>query len=162
MNRIDGLSFLAHLPHQPGVYQMVDALGKILYVGKAKDLKQRLTSYFGTHPALSKTAALIKQTHHITTTVTQSENEALLLECNLIKQFLPRYNILLRDDKSYPYIAITDNVFPRIEFYRGLRKKNVRYFGPYVHATLARDTIHFIQKTFRLRTCRDSIYKTRT
>lgn len=122
-------SFLANLSHHPGVYQMLGEQGEILYVGKAKDLKKRVASYFSGRVKDPKTISLVSHIHHIEITVTSSENEAVLLECNLIKKFRPRYNILLRDDKSYPYILITtEHPYPRIDLYRGSRKKQGRYF----------------------------------
>ncbi len=155
-------SFLANLPHSPGVYQMLDKAGTVLYVGKAKNLKNRVSSYFKHARAESKVAALMRHTDRIEVTVTHHDNEALLLECNLIKKLLPRYNILLRDDKSYPYIVMTtSHAFPRIDLYRGARKKGDRYFGPYANASAARETVQLIQKLFQLRTCRDHFFASR-
>jgi excinuclease ABC subunit C len=154
-------SFLANLSHHPGVYQMLGEKGEILYVGKAKDLKKRVSSYFNNKNKDSKTAALLKQTQHIDVTITGNENEAVLLECNLIKKSRPRYNVLLRDDKSYPYILISKHLYPRITLYRGSRKKDGLYFGPYPSAFAVRETISVLQKIFRIRTCRDSYYAAR-
>ncbi len=155
--------FLKSAPNNPGVYQMLTEDGTVLYVGKAKNLKKRLSSYFNAQVKDLKTQALVKQIKKIDTTITRNENEALLLECNLIKKHKPRYNVLLRDDKSYPYILITDEQpYPRIDFYRGAPKKNGMYFGPYPNATSVRETIHLIQKVFQLRTCHDSFYSSRT
>ena len=122
--------FLAKLSHHPGVYQMHGENGDVIYVGKAKDLKKRVSSYFSKTAKDPKTSVLVQQIHRITITVTASENEAVILECNLIKKFKPRYNILLRDDKSFPYILISNHQYPKIEMYRGSRKGAGRYFGP--------------------------------
>lgn len=156
-------SFLSNLPHHPGVYQMLDEEGNILYVGKAKDLKKRVSSYFSNKTKDLKTHTLIHLVKNIEITITHNENEAVLLECNLIKKHRPRYNVLLRDDKSYPYILIThQHLFPRIDIYRGPRKKNALYFGPYPSAFAVRETISLLQKVFRLRTCRDHYFDSRT
>lgn len=154
--------FLANLSHHPGVYQMLDAKNQVIYVGKAKDLKKRVTSYFSTRAKDPKTTSLVSHIHHIDVTITRNENEAVLLECNLIKKHRPRYNILLRDDKSYPYILITAHDFPRIELYRGQRKKDGIYFGPFPNSYAVRETISLLQKLFRMRTCRDSYYNARS
>lgn len=155
-------SFLANLSHHPGVYQMLGEKGEILYVGKAKDLKKRVSSYFSSRSKDLKTQSLLKYVKDIEITITNNENEAVLLECNLIKKHKPRYNVLLRDDKSYPYILITQQQpFPRIDFYRGPRRKNGLYFGPYPSAHIVRETISFLQKVFRIRTCRDTYFETR-
>jgi excinuclease ABC subunit C len=153
--------FLAALPRLPGVYQMLDKTGKVIYVGKAKDLKNRLSSYFSGQVKDPKTTSLVQAVDDITITVTQTENEAILLECTLIKKQLPKYNILLRDDKSFPYIALSDHPFPRLEFYRGTRKKKGRLFGPYPDSRTVRETISLLQKLFRLRTCTDAYFHTR-
>jgi excinuclease ABC subunit C len=161
MQNID--TFLNHLSHHPGVYQMLGENGEVLYVGKAKDLKKRVTSYFSGLTKNLKTQSLVKQIKDIEVIVTRSENEAVLLECNLIKRYRPRYNVLLRDDKSYPYILITnEHPFPRIDLYRGPKKKNGRYFGPYPSSHAVRETISLLQKLFKLRTCQDSYYEART
>lgn len=158
----DAKIFLDHLTNQPGVYQMLGSQGEILYIGKARQLKKRLASYFKRDPKDAKTALLIKQVANITVTITRHENEALLLECNLIKQYLPRFNILFRDDKSYPYIVISkDNAFPRIELYRGQRKEKALYFGPYPSTQAVRETINLIQKLFKLRPCSPSFFANR-
>lgn len=155
--------FLDNLSHHPGVYQMLGEDGEILYVGKAKDLKKRISSYFSKRVSDPKTASLVKHIHNIDFTVTTSENEAVLLECNLIKKYRPRYNILLRDDKSYPYIVITtQHPYPRIDLYRGARKKSGRYFGPYPSSLAVRETISTLQKLFRLRSCSESFFDART
>ncbi|TAK77116.1 MAG: excinuclease ABC subunit UvrC [Gammaproteobacteria bacterium] len=156
-------SFLANLSPRPGIYQMLGEKGEILYVGKAKNLKKRVASYFSSRAKDLKTLSLVKHIKDINVTVTNSETEAVLLECNLIKQYRPRYNVLLRDDKSYPYILITtQHPYPRIDLYRGPRKKNALYFGPYPSAHAVRETISLLQKLFRLRTCTDSFYNART
>lgn len=155
--------FLTNLSQHPGVYQMLDKSGKVLYVGKAKNLKKRVASYFSQRSKDIKTQTLLKYVDDIDITVTHSESEAVLLECNLIKKHSPRFNVLLRDDKSYPYILITiEHPFPRIDLYRGPRKKNALYFGPYPSASSVRETISILQKIFRIRTCRDHYFATRT
>jgi excinuclease ABC subunit C len=160
---LDTKAFLNNLTHQPGVYQMLGEKGEVLYVGKAKDLKKRLASYFSAKQKDPKTEALLRHVNDVDITIAHSENEALLLECNLIKKHRPRYNILLRDDKSYPYILITnEHPYPRIDFYRGPLKKEGRYFGPYPNSTAVRETIHLIQKVFKLRTCQDNFFASRT
>ncbi len=156
-------TFLTNLSHHPGVYQMLGEKGEVLYVGKAKDLKKRLSSYFSGKSKDTKTVILIQQIHDIDITVTRNESEAVILECNLIKKHQPRYNVLLRDDKSYPYILITDqHRYPRIDIYRGPRKKNALYFGPYPSVIAVRETISFLQKIFGIRTCRDPYFDART
>lgn len=154
--------FLMNLSHHPGVYQMLGEKGEVLYVGKAKDLKKRLSSYFSTRVKDPKTLSLVEQIKDIDFTVTHNENEAVLLECNLIKKHRPRYNILLRDDKSYPYILISLHPYPRIDIYRGPRKKNGLYFGPYPDSSAVRETISLLQKIFLIRTCRDTYFAART
>jgi len=155
-------AFLSNLTHHPGVYQMLGENGKVLYVGKARDLKKRLSSYFSTRAKDIKTQALLKHVHDITITVTHSENEALLLECNLIKKHMPHYNVLFRDDKSYPYILVTtEQAYPRIDLYRGNKKRSGQFFGPYPDTTAVRETINLIQKIFRIRTCSDSFFVAR-
>lgn len=155
-------AFLDNLSHHPGVYQMLGEKGEVLYVGKAKDLKKRVSTYFSPRATDLKTISLMKHVRDIEITVTTSDNEAVLLECNLIKKLRPRYNILLRDDKSYPYIFISDHEYPRIDLYRGVRKKTGQYFGPYPSAMSVRETINILQKLFRIRTCRDTYYDART
>lgn len=155
-------TILDNLSHHPGVYQMLDAKNTVIYVGKAKDLKKRVSSYFSNKVKDKKTLSLVSQIKNIDVIITRSENEAVLLECNLIKKLRPRYNILLRDDKSYPYILITDHDYPRIDLYRGQRKKNGQYFGPFPNAHAVRETISLLQKLFRLRTCRDSYFAQRS
>lgn len=156
-------SFLANLPHHPGVYQMLGDNNEVLYVGKAKNLKNRISSYFNKQIKEPKTQLLVKQIKNIDITTTETENAAVLLECNLIKKHQPRYNILLRDDKSYPYIMITtQNTFPRIDIYRGTKKGKASYFGPYPSAMAVREAIQLLQKLFLLRTCQDSYFNNRT
>ncbi len=155
-------SFLASLPNQPGVYQMLGEKGEILYVGKARNLKKRLSSYFSQKQQDVKTHALLKHVVDIGITITHSENEALLLECNLIKKHQPHYNILFRDDKSYPYIWISQqHTYPRISLYRGQRKPGELFFGPYPNTLAVRETIHLIEKIFKLRSCSDNFFALR-
>lgn len=159
----DHSRFLANTTQQPGIYQMFGADGSILYVGKAKNLKARLASYFRTTGLSPKTRALVSRIHRIEVTVTASETEALILEQNLIKSNRPPYNILLRDDKSYPYIFISSGEdYPRISFHRGAKKKRGDYYGPFPNVGAVKDSLNFLQKTFRIRQCEDSVYKNRT
>lgn len=150
------------IPTRPGVYRMQDAEGKVLYVGKAKDLRRRVGSYFSR--ALNvRLQAMVAQVANVEVTVTQTEGEALLLESNLIKTLQPRYNVLLRDDKSYPYIYLsTQEPFPRLAFYRGSRKGAGRYFGPYPSAWAVRETLQLLQKLFPVRQCEDAFYRNRS
>lgn len=159
----DVKAFLTSVTTEPGVYQMLGENGKVLYVGKASNLKKRLSSYFSSSQKDTKTSALLKHIKDIHVTITRTENEALLLECNLIKKHRPHYNVLFRDDKSYPYILITDDdPYPCIDFYRGNRKHGGNYFGPYPHVTAVRETIYLIQKLFGLRLRNDRYYPERT
>src|SRR5690606_31052754 len=159
----DSARFLANVTQQPGIYQMFGDGGVILYVGKAKNLKARLASYFRKSGLTVKTAALVAKIRHIEVTITASETEALILEQNLIKSNRPPYNILLRDDKSYPYIFISSNEdFPRISFHRGAKKKHGDYFGPFPNVSAARESLSFLQKTFRIRQCEDSVFRNRS
>ena len=156
-------SILDQISQKPGIYQMFNAAGKILYVGKARNLKKRLASYFRETGIPKKTEVLMRQVHDIKTIITASDTEALLLEANLIKQHRPRYNVLLRDDKSYPYLYLsTEQDFPRLDFYRGSRKGKGRYFGPYPTAGAVRDNLALLQKLFRLRQCKDSFFRHRS
>lgn len=155
-------NFLKHLTTRPGVYRMFDGAGEVIYVGKARNLKNRVTSYFRRGDTSPKTRALVAQIRRIEVTVTHTENEALLLEHNLIKQLKPRYNVLLRDDKSYPYILLTEGEYPRLAYHRGKRREKGRYFGPYPSAVSARESMSLLQKLFRVRQCEDTYFKNRT
>lgn len=158
----DAKAFLKVVTEQPGVYMMYDAGQEVIYVGKAKNLKKRLSSYFRTHVSGEKTRALVRQIHDVQVTVTHTETEALILEHNLIKQHLPKYNVLLRDDKSYPYILISEHSHPRISIHRGVRKKRGEYFGPYPNGAAVRESLHLMQKLFPVRQCEDSVYANRS
>jgi len=155
--------FLRSLTHRPGVYRMLDAKHKVIYVGKARDLRKRVSSYFQRSHMSPKTAAMMEQVARVEVTVVNTEAEALVLEYNLIKQHKPRFNVLLRDDKSYPYIyASTDHPFPRLKFHRGARKGKGRYFGPYPGTRAVRQTLNELQKLFMIRNCEDSFFSNRT
>ena len=159
----DFKNFLKHTPTRPGVYRMLDAGGVVLYVGKAKNLKNRLGSYFRGSGLDSKTIALVNRIHDIEITITGSETEALLLEQNLIKEKRPPYNILLRDDKSYPYIYLSSqDEYPRLAFHRGAKKNKGRYFGPFPSAGAVRESLALLQKIFHVRQCEDSYFRNRT
>jgi excinuclease ABC subunit C len=158
----DPKQFVASLPQRPGVYRMYDAGSELLYVGKAANLKDRVGSYFHNSRQEPKVGALVRQIRHIEVTVTGSEAEALLLEFNLIKEHRPRFNIILRDDKSFPYIQLVPHEFPRLAFYRGPRDPKRRYFGPFPGAYAVRETLQQLQKLFKLRNCRDSFFANRT
>ena len=159
----DAKVFVDSLPGRPGVYRMLGEEGEILYVGKARNLKNRVGSYFQPSNVQPKVHALVAKTANMEVTITNSEIEALLLEYNLIKKHRPRFNVVLRDDKSFPYLHVeTKHDFPRLSFYRGSRKEPGRYFGPYPSAGAVRDTLQQIQKLFRLRNCEDSYFANRS
>lgn len=159
----DAKALLETLTTRPGVYRMLNEEGKVLYVGKARNLKKRLASYFRSKGLPVKTHALMMHVHQIEVTVTHTEIEALILENNLIKEFKPRYNILLRDDKSYPYIYLsTHEDFPRFGFYRGAKREKGRYFGPYPSASAVRESLQLLQKLFPVRQCEDGFYRNRS
>ncbi len=156
-------AFLETLTHRPGVYRMLDAKHKIIYVGKARDLKKRVSSYFNRAHDAPKTAAMMEQVARVEVTVANTEAEALILEYSLIKQHKPRFNILLRDDKSFPYIyASTEHRFPRLKFHRGPRRGKGRYFGPYPSTSAVRQTLNELEKLFLIRNCADSFFQNRT
>jgi excinuclease ABC subunit C len=155
-------SFLKALPSRPGVYRMLDAAGGILYVGKARHLRNRVTSYFRGRVHADKTQAMVAQVASVEVTETASETEALLLEYNLVQRHKPRYNILLKDDKSFPFIHVSGHEFPRIAYFRGTRKLPGRYFGPYPNSVAARESLLLLQKLFRLRPCEDTFFANRS
>jgi excinuclease ABC subunit C len=159
----DAKTFLAHVPHNAGVYQMFSTDGTIIYVGKAKDLNKRLKSYFNSSKKSLKTDTLVSHIHHIEYTITHTEIEALLLEQTYIKKHQPRYNVLLKDDKSYPFIKLSKELHPRIAIFRGtINKKNDEFFGPYPNSFAVKNILLLLQKTFPIRQCEDVIYRNRT
>ena len=158
----DSESFLRSLTRRPGVYRMLDSDSNVLYVGKARNLRSRVTSYFRASGLATKTMALMSKVHDIQVTATASETEALLLEQSLIKADRPTYNVLFRDDKSYPYICLTEHPFPRLTLHRGIKRRVGRYFGPYPSAGAVRESIQVLQKLFQLRSCEDGFFKNRS
>lgn len=159
----DAKTFVKNLTTRPGVYQMVDADGEIIYIGKAKNLKNRVGTYFSSKSASIKQQTMVAKVASITVTVTHTEGEALLLEAQLVKRHKPRYNICLRDDKSYPYIYLSStHDFPRLTFHRGAKNKPGKYFGPYPSVGAVRECLKLLQKIFPVRQCEDSVYQNRT
>ena len=159
----DGKAFVRNLTDRPGVYRMLDEKGTVIYVGKARNLKRRVSSYFQQSVSDRKTIVLVRQIRGIEITITHTEAEALILENNLIKEYRPRYNVLLRDDKSYPYIHLsTQQEWPRLSVYRGSRRGSGRYFGPYPNALAVRETLNHLQKVFPIRQCEDTFFRNRS
>ena len=161
-SQFDAKAFLKTLTQQPGVYRMLDDESNVLYVGKAKNLKKRVSTYFGSKKISPRIQSMMQLVNNVEVTITNTEAEALLLENNLIKEHRPKYNILLRDDKSYPYIYLSHHEFPGLSFYRGSRKKKGEYFGPYASVGAVRETLNLLQKTFKVRQCDDSFYRNRS
>ena len=161
-SNFDIKNFLKNLTHSPGIYKMLDEKGEILYIGKAKNLKNRVSSYFRSQSASPKQQSMVAKIASIEVMLTHTEGEALLLESQQIKRYKPRYNICLRDDKSYPYVFISEHKFPQLTFHRGAKKRKGQYFGPYPSAGAVRETLKLLQKIFPVRQCEDSFYSNRT
>ena len=156
-------SFLKRLTRRPGIYKMIDAESVVIYVGKARELRSRVSSYFRQTTQTRKTQLMMRRVARVEITVTNTEAEALILEDTLIKSLMPRYNVLLRDDKSYPFIRVTTgHDYPRVSFYRGKSRRDSTLFGPYPSTTAVREAVQLLQKLFRLRSCEDSFFANRS
>ncbi len=162
MSAFDSAAFLKNLTSQPGVYRMYNSQEEVIYVGKAKNLKKRVSSYFRSNLDSAKTRSLVSQIANMDVTVVNSETEAFLLENNFIKKYKPRYNVVMRDDKSYPFIFLSDHEHPRLSFHRGPQKKKGEYFGPYPSAWSVRESLRSMQRIFPVRQCEDSYYRARS